>query len=169
MLVELNFWPNDVFSTLLFLFYSFLFGSQKLLRLWWTNLRVALQILGNESYFLGKILFIYLRERGRGRENMQGEGEADSPTEQGARRRTGSQNPAITTWVKGRCLTEPPRCPWIQFLKENVVQWRLGGISLLKISIQLFTILVFHAVSTIMWIWPYCINLSRPQFLYLEN
>ena len=36
----------------------------------------------------------------------EGEGEAGSPAEQGARHGAQSQDPGIMTWAEGRCLTD---------------------------------------------------------------
>ena len=61
------------------------------------------------SLFFFKVLCIYSRETEREAE-AQAEGEAGSLP--GPWCGTWSQDPRITTWAKGRCLTaDPPRCP----------------------------------------------------------
>ena len=55
-------------------------------------------------------------DRGRGRSRL--------PIKQGSQSGVRSQDPRITTWAKGRCVTEPPRCPIFIILVSRCI-WDL--------------------------------------------
>ena len=63
-------------------------------------------MLVNKGGSFFKKYFIYLFDRERAQAGGVGEGEADAPAEQGARRGTWAQDPRIMTWAEGRCFTD---------------------------------------------------------------